>query len=98
MDLPDFSKDEKFIALRKAMGIKPKMKYTPQLSPVRDKLGSRYYSGVQLDEADGTYVGAIKNNKGVIIGLGEADTPHDAAANAAVNLDSRREANEGKHE
>ena len=92
MDLPDFSKDEKFIALRKAMGIKPKMKYTPQLYPVRDKVGNRYYAGVQLDEIDGTYVGSIKNYKGVIIGLGEADTPHDAAANAALNLDSRREA------
>ena len=91
MDLPDFSKDEQFVALRKAMGIKPKVKYTPQLYPVRDRLGNRHYAGVQLDELDGTYVGSIKNYKGVIIGLGEADTPRDAADNAVLNLDSRRE-------
>jgi GTP cyclohydrolase III len=32
---------------------------------------------------DGSY-------RGTIIGIGEADTPHDAAENAGANLDARR--------
>ena len=36
MELPDFSKDEQFIALRKAMGIKLEMESTPELSLTGD--------------------------------------------------------------
>lgn len=68
------------------------MIYTPQLYPVRDKLGNRHYAGIQFDEIDGNYVGTITNYKGVIIGLGESDHPSGAAQNAVLNLDSRREA------
>ena len=67
------------------------MTYTPQLCPVKDSIGNRYYAGIQYDEIDGTYVGSIKNHRGVIIGLGEAETPYEAAANAALNLDARKE-------
>jgi hypothetical protein len=65
--------------------------YTPQLYPVKDSIGNRYYAGIQYDEIDGTYVASIKNHRGVIIGLGEGGRPHEAAANAALNLDARRE-------
>jgi len=67
---------------------------TPQLYPVKDSIGNRYYAGIQYDEIDGTYVASIKNQRGVIIGLGEAETPHEAAANAALNLDAWRIRNE----
>jgi hypothetical protein len=64
--------------------------YTPQIYPVKDSIGNRYYAWIQYDEIDATYVGSIKNHRGVIIGLGEAETPHEAAANAALNLDARK--------
>jgi len=67
---------------------------TPHLYPVKDSIGNRYYAGIQYDEIDGTYVASIKNQRGVIIGLGEAETPHEAAANAALNLDAWRIRNE----
>ena len=64
--------------------------YTPQLYPVKDSIGNRYYAGIQYDTISQTYVGSIQNFKGVIIGLGEAETPYEAAANAALNLDARK--------
>ena len=65
------------------------MRYSPQLYPVKDSIGNRHSAGVQYDEIDGTYVGSIKSYRGVIIGIGEAGTPHEAADNAALNLSAR---------
>lgn len=65
---------------------------TPHLYPVRDKLGNRHYAGIQYDELDGKYVASITNFKGVIIGLGVADHPGGAAAEAAIDLDARKDA------
>ena len=76
------------------------MTYTPQIYSVRDGIGNTRSVEVQHDKTDNAYVGVIRSQKqvrmldgsyrGEIIALGVANTPHDAAANAALNLDSRK--------
>jgi len=72
------------------------MVYTPQLYPVKDRLGNRRYAGIQYDEIDKTYIGSIKCYKGTIIGMGVAETPYEAAANAAIDLDARKDEQRNK--
>ena len=76
------------------------MAYIPQLYPITTKAGTACQVRVQRDSDRNTYVGAIHgvpfhrmmdgSYRGEIIGIGEADTPHEAADNAGANLDARR--------
>ena len=78
------------------------MAYLPKLYPITTKEGNIYQVRVQHDNDRQTYVGAIHgvpihrmmdgSYRGVIIGIGEANTPHDAAKNAGANLEARRAA------
>ena len=76
------------------------MTYTPQIYPVQDRLGNTRSAEVQHDGGtDNTYIGVIRSQRrvrmldgsyrGEVIAIGVANTPHEAASDAVLNLDEK---------